>query len=165
MISASGTPEVFHSAAREAVFLLVISLLLGLSYNGITGKGIFDPRHRARPASTSNVQAPEIIPLERAQTLFASGAVFIDSRHAYDFELGHITGAFSIPLKSADDDIAALTVPRDRTLVVYCDGADCNSSLEIGSKLSLAGFTSVKIFFSGWQAWKQAGLETEGGRK
>jgi len=153
------------SALREAFLLLAVSFFLGLTYNAITDKGIFGPA--APPInpepSTASTASSEIISLDQAKTLFdSSGALFIDTRHAYDFQLDHIPGALNIPLKEAEDLVKALGERKDRTIVVYCDGAECNSSLEVGAMLIVRGYQDVRIFFSGWRSWKEMGFATEG---
>ncbi len=147
-----------REAVREAAVLALVSVALALFYNGVTGKGVFadlqPPAATVTPGS-----APEIIPLEKAASLHREGtALFVDSRHDFDFRLGHITGALSAPLKEADAVLSGLREPKDRPVVVYCDGAECNSSLEVGAKFSAAGYTHVYVFFAGWTAWKEAGL-------
>jgi rhodanese-related sulfurtransferase len=137
-----------------------VAVAIGLFYNGVTGKGIFGTPKPAA-ASTQAGPAPEIIPLETAVALHRDGtALFVDSRHEFDFRLGHIPGAIVVPLKEADGIIAGISLPKDRPVVVYCDGAGCNSSFEVGAKFSAAGYTKVYIFFAGWTAWKAAGHET-----
>lgn len=154
----AATP-ILRTAIREGIILSVISLALALFYNGVSGKGVF-AGDRPQPRKTSSATAaPEIIPLEMAAELQRSGeALFVDSRHAFDYRLGHIEGAVNIPLQESDAAIAALAQPKGRTIVVYCDGAECNSSLEVGSKFTAAGYGKVLVFFAGWSAWKQAGL-------
>ena len=149
---------------KEAGALLAASLLLGLSYNSFSEKGIFGPtqeRTPVPPVSNPGVSS-ELIPVEVAKSLFDSGdALFVDTRHAYDFGLGHIRGAINIPLKGADMLLGTLSVDRNKTVVVYCDGAECNSSPEVGAKFIMAGFKDVRIFFSGWRAWKELDYPTE----
>lgn len=147
-------------AIREGIVLSIVSLCLALFYNSLTGKGIFTDEKPVRPTVAPG-SSPEIIPLERAGELQASGALFVDSRHAFDFRLGHIPGAINIPLQGSDDVIAGLPQSRDKSIVVYCDGAECNSSLEVGAKFSAAGYSRVYVFFAGWTAWKGAGLAIE----
>ncbi len=154
----------FPAAAREGLILLAISFFVGLAFNGVTGQGIFGTGE-AGPASPSGAPLPssEIISLEQAKALYDTGeALFIDTRHAYDFELGHIAGAVNMPLKGADAAVSALTEPTGRTLVLYCDGAECNSSLEVGGKLVMKGYTDVRIFFGGWRSWNEMGYPIEG---
>lgn len=147
-------------AAREAALLTITAVALALFYNGFTGKGIFgDPKPTLREAPPG--RAPEIIPLELAVRLHSEGAaLFVDARHEFDFRLGHIPGAMCIPLKESDAIIADLDIAKSRPVVVYCDGAECNSSLEVGSKFSAAGFEHVYVFYAGWSAWKESGHPT-----
>lgn len=155
--------ERLREAVREGIVLTLVALAIGLFYNAVAGKGIFgDPR----PAATASHggTAPEIIPLEAAASMHASGeALFVDSRHDFDFRLGHIPGAICVPLKESDSVIAGLSVAKDRAIVVYCDGADCNSSLEVGAKFSAAGYSKVYVFFAGWSAWQASGQPTAKG--
>jgi rhodanese-related sulfurtransferase len=152
--------ERFREAFREGMILSLVAVAIGLFYNAVAGKGIFGA---AKPAVASppGGLAPEIIPLETAASLHASGeALFVDSRHEFDFRLGHIPGAICVPLKASDTIIARLGTTKDRPIVVYCDGADCNSSLEVGAKFSAAGYAKVYVFFAGWSAWLASGQPT-----
>jgi rhodanese-related sulfurtransferase len=105
----------------------------------------------------------EMVPLSKAKELFESGLVlFLDSRHEYEYNAGHIRGAVNVPLnKFINGDEFLGGIPRDKTLVVYCDGSECNSSIELAIKLEESGFINVKIFFGGWKEWKSSGLPVE----
>ncbi len=157
---------IIRTAIREGIVLSALSLVLALFYNGVTGKGVFAGDWSRPSKSPLAAAAPEIISLETAADLQRSGAaLFVDSRHAFDFRLGHIVGAINIPLQESDAAIAVLAQPKGRTIVVYCDGKECKSRLDVGSKLTAAGYGKVLVFFAGWSAWKQAGLPvTEGAR-
>jgi rhodanese-related sulfurtransferase len=157
-----------RAVLREAGVVLVASLLLGLSYNALSGKGIFGPdRERIPvPAPSASSASSEIIPVEIAKSLFdTQTATFVDTRHAYDYNLGHIKGAINVPLTEADSAMAAFGKDKSRTIVVYCDGAECNSSLEVGAKFVMAGHTDVRIFYAGWQSWNGLGYPTDGAAK
>ena len=153
-----------QNALREAVLITVAAVLLGTAYNALTSKGIFG-RANSQPAATPPVQevAPTFIIFEEALAFFNSGeGLFVDSRHEYDYKLGHIKGAVNLPLKELDTHTAVYAGwPKDKLLTVYCDGAECNSSIELAKKLSAAGFTNVKIFFGGWTEWQANGKPTE----
>ncbi len=101
-----------------------------------------------------------MISRDEARSLFESGsAVFVDARHDFDFNLGHIKGALNVPLKDYDAKISALSgIPKDRMMIAYCDGAECNSSIELSVKLMKDGYTNVRIFFGGWREWVDANL-------
>lgn len=153
---------VLRTAIREAVLILLASALLGFGYTFVMHRGFFAPHNR--PAATAPAHAaPEFISYEEAVQLFTAGAaLFVDARHEYDFKLGHIRGAVNVPLKDFDLHGSPLAgVPKDTLIVTYCDGAECNSSIELAQKLAAAGFGKVRIFFGGWNEWKQHHREVE----
>ena len=152
-------------ASREAAGLLLAATALGFIYSAALEKGVFGPSlTTAAQRSATSPLAPVMIPLDTAESLFkAGGALFLDTRHEFDYRLGHIEGAINVPLSEYDAKKSVLgTVPKDKLIVVYCDGAECNSSIEFAAKLFSDGFTDVKIFFGGWREWQLAQLPTEG---
>jgi rhodanese-related sulfurtransferase len=56
-----------------------------------------------------------------------------------------------------------LELPRERTLVVYCEGGDCQSSLALAKRLHDEGFKDIRVMTGGWAEWKKAGLPEETG--
>lgn len=150
-----------HLALREAAIILVASALLGLAYTFVMKRGFFAPPPPIAQQSAST--APTFISYEEAKSFFTAGnALFVDARHDFDYTHGHIAGAINVPLKEFDLATSPLaTVPKDRLIITYCDGAECNSSIELAQKLATAGFSNVKIFFGGWNEWQQHHLATE----
>jgi len=144
----------------EAFLLIVAAAGLGIAYTYVTHQGFFLKPQAAPSTAVSNL---EMITLAAAKDLFASSnTLFIDSRHEFDYQAGHIRGAVNIPLKMFDTHLALLnTISKDKPLIIYCDGAECNSSIELAVKLAESGFTRVKVFFGGWQEWSSAGLPIE----
>jgi rhodanese-related sulfurtransferase len=149
-----------RQALREALILLSASVVLGVAYSFVTNKGLFLKAQEIQTVEPSNL---EMITLATARELFDSKtALFVDARHEFDYGDGHIQGAVNVELKSFDSHRARLTgTPKSKLLVVYCDGAECNSSIELALKLMDSGFMNVKVFFGGWQEWKSAGLPSE----
>lgn len=135
----------------EAVIITALSIGLGLLYACVMGKGLFGP---ASPPLRSDL-TPPVITFEQARDIFNRGdALFVDARHSYEFGLGHIKGAISVPMQEFNEHHPILEIiPKDKPLVVYCDGEDCNSSKELAGKLIAAGYKDVKVFFGGWTAW------------
>ncbi len=148
-----------RQAIPEAGILLTAAVVLALLYSLTTEKGLFAVPHNALP-STRQTSALASITLEEARALFNGDvALFIDSRHPFDFKYGHIRGALNIPLKEFEKKLDTLrSIPKDKALIAYCDGAECNSSIEVASKLMNAGYTNVHIFFGGWTLWEQQKL-------
>lgn len=105
------------------------------------------------------------VSLAEAEDLFNSrSALFIDSRQTDLYLSGHIFGALNLPY--GEDETESLLLELDRppedTLVVYCDGEECRSSVHLARRLHETGFLDVRIFFGGWKEWIGSGLPVEG---
>jgi len=114
-----------------------------------------------KPGSSTRLRklatlAPAMISLNDARTFFYSKkALFIDARNPLEYRRGHIRGAINIPLNDFDKKKNLLAkTPKDKLLVTYCDGVECNSSMSLAEKLIGSGYKNVKIFFGGWQDWE-----------
>jgi len=123
----------------------------------VTKQGFFSENKPVSSAATPNI---EMISLEKAKGLYElQGALFVDARHDFEYKMGHIHGAINIALKEIDAHRIRLeNIPKEKMLIVYCDGAECNSSIELALKLMELKFTNVKVFFGGWQEWKANNL-------
>ena len=162
----------FTRAVREALVVLAAGAGLGLAYGALTDEGIFRPA--APPPASAPLEeqagaapeAPMMVSVDEAEEIFRSGqGLFVDARSEFDYGLGHIKGAVNLPLKSASKGASLLPdVPRDRMVVTYCDGANCNSSIDLAARLYASGFSDVRIFFGGWEEWRARALPTEGTR-
>lgn len=79
----------------------------------------------------------------------SGGARVIDVRSPGEYQLGHLPGAVNVPIDQFQSQ--AQSLDRGLTYVVYCaTGARSASAVDIMKGL---GFTSVKHFASGIQAW------------
>ncbi len=143
------------AAADEDAF---VKLLVG-------GLGSY-PRYFLRLRET-NRHGPRVYgatppPLERltpgaVRRLVAEGAELVDARPIAAFAAGHISGALSIPLRSAFATWLGWLVPDDRPLVVVVDadqdrGDLVRQALKVGYE-RLAGELA-----GGMAAWQAAGL-------
>ena len=147
-----------RQALREAVALLLVAAALGFIYTAATEKGLFARSATRNVTVPTGNQAPPMISLDEAWSYYQAGTtIFVDARHDFDYKLGHIKGAVNVPLKDFDLRKSALdSVAHDRVVVAYCDGAECNSSIELSVKLMKEGYTNVKILFGGWREWEGA---------
>ena len=92
-----------------------------------------------------------------------NGAIFADSRHAADFEAGHIQGA--VHLYAADQeiwlsDLLAATDPAT-PIITYCDGEDCLLAQSLAEVLFFNGFDNVHYLKNGWARWRDGGFPVE----
>jgi rhodanese-related sulfurtransferase len=104
--------------------------------------------------------------VEEIYAFFKSGdCIFIDARMPEDYVKGHIPHAISLPLELFNEvwPKVAPTISREALIITYCDGQECNSSRELAEKLRALGFTSVRAFVGGWNAWRNAGYPIEKG--
>jgi rhodanese-related sulfurtransferase len=154
----------FRQPVFEAVGIVVASVLLGFTYTAFSGKGLFGPpRDNTGQVTVPGETSSTFITYEEALDYFEKGkALFIDARHEYDYNVGHIPGALNLPLKEVENRHHMLSsIAKDKLLITYCDGAECNSSVELASKLYSEGFSNVKIFFGGWNEWTAHQRQTE----
>ncbi len=81
------------------------------------------------------------------------------------FHQEHIPGSLNVPLdrETFVTDVDSIAVEKDRRIVVYCSGADCEASPNAAAKLDEAGFTNVEHYKDGLAGWRKAGQEVESG--
>ncbi|MBC7348910.1 MAG: rhodanese-like domain-containing protein [Candidatus Aminicenantes bacterium] len=90
-------------------------------------------------------------------------AAILDSRPSLEFRRGHIPGAVSVPLDEVKSGNYGLlqTIPGGQPLIIYCEGGDCLTSLNLARLLHERGFRDLRIFSGGWEDWTAAGLPVE----
>ena len=149
-----------RQALREAGVLLMAAVALGFIYTAAMERGMFARRTPEPPGLPAGLSAPAMISREQARAYFETGAaLFVDARHEFDYKLGHIRGAINIPLRLYEAKKSLVdSIPKNQLLVAYCDGAECNSSIELSVKLAKDGHKNVKIFFGGWRDWTDSHL-------
>jgi len=107
-----------------------------------------------------------MITLAEAEDLWAAGeALVLDARAGSFFAQGHVPRARNIPAAGSGDALSReiLDRPRDMTIVVYCEGGACQSSLALAKRLHDEGFKDIRVFSGGWEEWTKAGLPEEKG--
>ncbi len=160
------------SLSKDMLKLIVISVVLGVTAQTILPNGIGlktelvqvgnDSSQIAVPAISINPEgaetAAENITLPDAFQAHQNGsALFIDARSSDDYNKGHIQGAINLPVHAFMDSLTYLeTLNFESQIITYCDGADCNASIDLAADLKMMGFTRVAFFFGGWQEWEDA---------
>jgi len=144
---------------REAGWIVFLSLFLGFFTTAFHRTGLFEKKNS--PLRSATLAEPVLISPEMADSMIALPSTFIiDSRHRFEFGQGHIPKAINIPANEFDPSSSQLAhFPKDRIIVIYCDGIECNSSLLLASKLVSVGFTAVHVYHSGWNDWVARGKE------
>lgn len=128
------------------------------------GVEVFSPLPAAEPAE-EDVDGPMALDLAQTLELYEGGmAVFVDARNPDEFAAGHIPSAFNLPYDELESHLDVLNyLPDDGLVVTYCDGSECELSLELADELSAMGFGQVRVFFGGWEQWLEAGYPAEEG--
>ncbi len=145
---------------KEILLILILSSILGFGWNFSLIKKYFQGEYRHAFLSKEEYPSIAFITLAEAEDLFSQGeALFIDSRSEKDFKSGHIPGAVNIPaVEEKGGALSSFSFPKERTLVVYCDGSECQSSVFLAKLLHQKGLVNIKVFFGGWVEWIREGL-------
>ncbi|MGQ9425766.1 rhodanese-like domain-containing protein [Gilvimarinus sp. F26214L] len=72
-----------------------------------------------------------------------------------DFDRQHIPGSVNIPLKDPTfaQQVEAANSGKERTVVVYCAGPECDASTKAATELEAEGFSSVYDYEGGTADW------------
>jgi rhodanese-related sulfurtransferase len=122
----------------------------------------------AAPSSGAAAASPQKpwteISTDEAERLFRTGVLFVDARRSGEYRQGHVTGARSMPVWEAglDEKVKALfderSADQSAPIVVYCNGGECEDSHELGQRLFLSGFDSVRVYRDGFPDWSRKKL-------
>ena len=105
---------------------------------------------------------PQAVTLEQAYKLYKNGVSFVDARDEADFMAGRITGSINIPFDDFDNHVQKLDLlSKEKPMVIYCAGTDCDLSILLGNLLFEQGYKQVYIFFGGWIEWQNANYPFE----
>ncbi len=155
------------------VFIILVGLGLGVINKFVNPKApgfigyypVISATDTAKIPEAADEGDPPYISIGEAADFFNTpGVLFVDARDVWDYQEGHIRGAVNIPFESDDETILEnflTNTPKDKPLVVYCNGADCDLSLYLGRTLAVEGFTGVNIFFGGWTDWQLQELPSD----
>lgn len=140
--------------------ILCLSFVIGISANLSLIKQYRKGDFSQSFLSHEDFPSIQFIGIFEAEDLFAGGnAVFLDSRAEEKYLEGHILGAVNIPFEGGERIVEEqLPFPREATLIVYCDGNECQSSVLLAKVLAEFGFEDIRVFFGGWAEWVAAGL-------
>jgi len=90
--------------------------------------------------------------------------VLVDALSPMSFAMAHLPGAINLTPGWVDDRARRRIPDRDTEIVVYCQGAECHSSLLVANRLLELGYRNVLHYSGGVDDWAEAGLPLEGAR-
>jgi len=158
----SETPKII----RQALVIGALSVLLGAAVNFPLVKRFARGDFRETFFSQADYPGVRLITIQEAEDLWAAAeTVFFDARGVGPYDEGHVPRARNLPEAESRQKFPAdvLELPREKAIVVYCEGGDCQSSLALAKRLHDEGFKDIRVMTGGWEEWKKSGLPTETG--
>lgn len=140
-------------------------LVIGLVVNALASDPL--PLLANRGQFQLKIEADRAADSSEIMQLYESGVLFVDARSQSAYRKGHIPGAILLDYHVFEQDdpdlIDKLELPKDVTIVVYCDGSDCQASHIVADHLLDAGYREdlVKVFSGGWEEWLLLGGEVD----
>ena len=109
------------------------------------------------------MQAPRIITLDELTGAIRAGDVdeFWNVLVQDYFGGEMIPGSRWVPLDRIGREVSGRSLDRNAHIIVYCSGTSCPNSRDAGDKLAMLGFTNVRVFEGGLEAWKVSGRGLE----
>lgn len=87
-----------------------------------------------------------------------SGAMVIDSRPtARRYDMGHIPASINIPDSNFDKMTNLLPADKNRELIFYCQGPECELSHSSAFKAEKLGYKNIKVYQGGEPDWLAKG--------
>lgn len=154
-------------ACRQALFISVAAVALGLSINALRPQGLdlIRSSETAVPMADSvNSDSPQPIELTDALDKLKKGsAIFMDARAEYDYNAGHILTARNYPKKTLDVWMPDFfnNTPPEALLITYCSDTRCHLAEHLAGKLYELGYPNVRFMAAGWDGWLAAGYPVE----
>lgn len=141
---------------RRILILLAIAGLLGATANAISPRGLSWSRPLGRGIAAQVAEAGLApVELKDVHALLAT-ARFIDARPLEESAIGRLPGALAVPWDS-DAPPKAVSVEKDKPVVVYCGNEFCEQSLGLARWLKANGWRDVAVFVDGYEAWWNSG--------
>ena len=150
------------ATCAEICLIVAVSAAAGVAWNRtlLTGAWRGELTQQAQ-AAPQGEELPMPIGLTQVKEMHdAKQAVIVDARSAASFAQGHIAGAIALPLEDARKDASRLSgakLPKDATIIAYCNGFSCHDSMDLGKLLLHAGYASVYVYEGGFPEWRDAG--------
>ena len=97
--------------------------------------------------------------METAVAQVREGVLVFDARPYEEYAMGHVPGAVEASDVGTIETLAK--GPKNRTIVLYCDGIFCGASTRLASALLADGYTNVARYQLGIPVWRALGHPTQ----
>lgn len=167
----------FRSAVREALLIVAVAFVLGsISQFSLIVKSFNSSliaQMQEWQLSQLKAKAQEMNPnirfidLVSAKKLYdESQAIFLDARDPDEYTKAHIAGALGLSVTSAirgDVPVEEILPDKEAFLITYCDGGECDVSVELAKELVLKGYSNGFVLGEGYPGWEAAGYPVKKG--
>jgi len=133
---------------------------------GTNGQDVPPPAGKGTYDDLDESEFPREISLARAKSFYDRGGLLVlDARDRTEYAMGHIKGAVFTPHDEKVADVAWLDemARKPNPILIYCDGGDCELSLNLGFAIAESGHRKVMVLTEGYPAWEDAGYPTATG--
>lgn len=157
-------PDVAAEKPTEAVTAPPVTPSGNGSPSDVTTQQPSPEQPRATAMPSTELPAGHIT-IAQARSLFDQNSIFVDARRKEVYAEGHVAGSFRADMASfkTGDPAWVSAFPKDLTLVVYCNGGDCDESEHVAQLLEASGFQTIYVMHDGFPGWKAAGHPIETG--
>jgi rhodanese-related sulfurtransferase len=139
-----------------AVGIILIGFAIYMNFWGQQGGQEAEIRQESEIPGVINIDVDEAYNAYLAD----EGFIFVDVRSESEYASGHIKGAVLIPLSELEERFNEL--PKDKPIVVYCNGSSCNRSGAAARILVAQGFEIVyDLTGKGIDEWIAKGYPSE----
>jgi len=156
---------------KDCLYFIALAILLGGvlnfsiladAFNGsLTGKIQQNQLESLKAKSQQIYAGISFIDLTAAKQLYDDKlAVFLDARTLNQYKTAHIAGSISMPpreLLMGITDPSKVVPDKKTVLIAYCDGGECELSLDIARELSSQGYQNIFVLGEGYPGWETAG--------
>lgn len=156
---------------RDISIIVVLAIVLAFTYNAFSEKPLpLIPKTQEEmkisedifygdfTATLESLNEYNVTYGQLKSIIGKEGFIIIDARRPEAYAEGHITNAVNIfPYSENPDDYFGQLVmlPRDKTIIIYCDGGTCDLSHHVAEELINMGYPKVFLYRGGWEDWSE----------
>ena len=145
-------------AILQSLILSALGAIVGFAYNAASPEGI---SVKGGKEAILQQQGTRVLTTDEVKYYGQQqGTLMVDARSAEEYELGHISGAVSLPLDKFDQAFTTVQpeLRKSKLIIIYCSGGSCGTSEEVAKKLGEKGFRDLAVFTDGLPGWMRAKL-------
>ena len=171
MESIKAPSNLLITSLKQCGFLLIVSCFLGLvfhsslvfqSFNGKLSSKIQEKQLNDLKANAEQLSGDiRFIDLASAKKLYDERqAIFLDARSEEEYRASSIQGASGVSLLSVVQQkvkIEEILPDKERNIVTFCSGGDCDVGVEMAKELIDHGYLNVFVLGEGYPGWEEVG--------